>query len=58
MRDNSKEMGANYSLLYTYMPGIMLNAMGRALKNLFPQETCSLIKELNKASIIFYCEIW
>lgn len=39
------------------MPG-MLNAVGRALKNLFPQETCSLMKELNKASITFYCEIW
>ena len=52
MRDNPKEIGANYSLLYTYMPGIMLSAVGRPLKNLFPQETCSLMKELNKASII------
>lgn len=58
MSDNPKEIGANYSLLYTYMPGIMLSAVGRPLKNLFPQETCSLMKELNKASIIFYCEIW
>lgn len=55
--DNSKEMGTNYSLLYTYMPGIMLSAMDRALKNLFPQETYSLMKQLNRASIIFYCEI-
>ena len=39
------------------MPGIMLSAVDRALKNLFPQETYSLMKELNRASIIFYCEI-
>lgn len=26
MADNDKEMGTNYSFLFTYMPGIMLNA--------------------------------
>jgi len=52
-------MGTKYSLLYTYMPDIMLSAVFKNLrtffKRLFSQETDSLMKEINKATIIFYC---